>query len=302
VATGVSVLCARVKVEEKWLIQTLAGAGVPARPLPPTYAPLPIGLVPSGPLAAGVVSGDAAEISGSIIDRCTDRTVAAAILPFYRANGSTVIDGGLAATGNRLAIASALASAGIPRPATLLATSEDTGLAAVDALGYPATLMPLDPGEFEIPFCDREIAEAVLEHRAVLGASASAVSLIQAGACAVTRVNVLVIGGRAVTTADRAVVMLAEETASALGASILGVSIADTDNGLVVWDVTAVPMFRDEIATHGDVIAGTLVGLLELEAASTQAESNTVQLVLSSAVAGGATARREVSDDVFLSA
>ena len=129
-ATGVSVLCARVKVEEKWLIQALAKAGVPARPLPPTGAPLPIGPVPSGPLAAGAVSGVAAEhlseTTGVIVDRCADRTVAAAVIPALRAMGRRVIDAGLAATGNRLEIASALAAAGVPRPATLLATSEDS--------------------------------------------------------------------------------------------------------------------------------------------------------------------------------
>jgi [lysine-biosynthesis-protein LysW]--L-2-aminoadipate ligase len=245
------------------------------------------------------VSGDAADV---IIDRCSDRTVAAAILPLHRATGCTVIGGGLAATGNRLEIATALANAGIPRPATLLATSEEAGLAAVDALGYPSTLMPLDPGKSGIPLCDREIAEAVLEHREVLGASAHAVSLIQAGSCGQDRTTVLVIGGRAVTSAEPTTLALAEATAAALGASFLGVSIATTKHGLVVWDVTAVPAFRDEIATHGDAIGEALVRLLDLGSDSPQVESNAVQLVVSSPIARSASARREVTDDVVLSA
>ena len=306
-AIGVSVLCARVKVEEKWLIQALAAAGVPARPLPPTGAPLPIGPgpVPSGPLAADAVSGVAAELfeaTGVIVDRCTDRTVAAAVIPALRAMGQRVIDAGLAATGDRLAIASALVSAGIPRPATLLATSEDAGLAAVAQLGFPATLLPLDPGEPEIPFCDRDIAEAVLEHRAVLGSGASTVSLVQGGACAGSRVDVLVVDGRAITAADAESATLAEMAAGALGASVIGVSLARTERGLVVWDVSAVPAFREQITVHGPAIAAALLNLIATDCESPKNADDAVQLLLMGELAGGVSARREVANDVVLSA
>ena len=81
VSTVVSVLCARVRMEEKWLIESLAQAGVPARQLPPSASPLPVGPVPAEPLATQVVGGDAAEVSRVIIDRCADRIVAGAIVP-----------------------------------------------------------------------------------------------------------------------------------------------------------------------------------------------------------------------------
>jgi len=305
-ANGVSVLCARVKVEEKWMIQTLAAAGVPARPLPPTSAPLPIGPVPSGPLAAGAVSGVSAEkhsvANGVIVDRCADRTVAAAVIPALRAMGRRVIDAGLAATGNRLEIASALAAAGVPLPAMLLATSEEAGLVAVAELGFPATLLPLDPGEPEIPFCDRDIAEAVLEHRAVLGSGPSTVALVQAGACAGSRVNVLVISGRAINAPNAECANLAESAAAVLDASVIGVSLARTERGLVVWDVIPVPAFRDEIAAHGPVIAEALLNLIGLIGDSAQNADVAVQLLLMGELPGVVTARREVANDVVLSA
>jgi [lysine-biosynthesis-protein LysW]--L-2-aminoadipate ligase len=302
VATVVSVLCARVKVEEKWLIETLAAAGVPARPLPPTSTPLPIGPVPSGPLATTL--GGGVEVPAVVVDRCLDRIVAGAIVPMLRAMGTIVIDGGLAATGNRLAVASALAAAGIPRPATLLATSEDAGMAAVKELGYPATLLPLDSGTPEIPLVDRDIAEAVLEHREVLGASMNAVSLIQAGTRSMSsQTDVLVIGGHAVCPSDPATAELAESAAAVLGASILGVTVSATAAGPVVWDVRAVPEFRGLLASNAFTISKALLGLIQtcLDRADMQS-SGPVQIPFTSGFTEGMPIRREVTNDVVLSA
>jgi hypothetical protein len=163
--------------------------------------------------------------------------------------------------------------------------------------------MPLDPGETEIPFSDREIAEAVLEHRAVLGTSANTVSLIQEGACAGLRTDVLVIGGLAIASPDVPYLELAEAAAAVLGASILGVSIVSTQLGPVVWDVNAVPAFRDELESNGQAIGEALLDLLGQEGGSRQAAANgAVQLLLTGVPAGSAAVRREVTGDVVLSA
>jgi [lysine-biosynthesis-protein LysW]--L-2-aminoadipate ligase len=312
VATAVDVLCARVRVEEKWLIEALAEAGVPARPLPPTNTPLPIGPVPFGPLVTTVAGGGAAELSGVIVDRCIDRIVAGAVIPSLRAMGAIVIDGGRAATGNRLAIATALAVAGIPRPATLLATSEEAGIAALQELGYPATLLPLDGGALEIPLIDRDIAEAVLEHREVLGSSMSAVSLIQAGArFASNQFEVLVLGGRAVAQSERhpdgvpsgIAAALAEATSRVLGAAILGVTVAMTADGPVVWDVRAVPEFRAMLATDGDAIATAFRNLIHACRGRVESRDNgIIQMPLESDFSRDVSLGREVADGVVLSA
>jgi glutathione synthase/RimK-type ligase-like ATP-grasp enzyme len=292
--SAIGVLCARVKVEEKWLIEMLAGAGIPARPFPPTAAPLPIGPVPTGPLATSVAGGVAAEVSGVAIDRLADRVVAGALLPTLRATGVRVFDAGHAATGNRLTVASILAAAGIPRPATMLACSEESGLAAVRELGCPVTLMPLDGGIDEIALADRDIAEAVLEHREVLGSSVAAVALVQAGVRAALPVTeVLVVGGRAIADgASLEALELARATATVLNASILGVTIAVTAGGPVVWDVQATPRFRDLLATEQDAIASAFVALIQ---GSSQPRTTGTLL-------WNAELRGEVTGDVVLSA
>ena len=104
--------------------------------------------------------------------RCSQR----AVRSVYRCSAR-----GIAATGDRLDVASALAAHGLPRPLTALCTSEDAGIEAVAAMGLPATLLPLDLKSTPIALLDRDAAEAVLEHRAVLGGVEGSLALIQAG-------------------------------------------------------------------------------------------------------------------------
>jgi glutathione synthase/RimK-type ligase-like ATP-grasp enzyme len=246
-----------MRVEEKQMIQALAEAGLPARLLPPADAPLPIGPVPTGPSGASALGGGSARV---IIDRCQNRTVAASVLPLRRALGVKTIDAGLAATGTRAEVALALAAAGIPRPATILIASEDAGIAALEQTGYPATYLPLSYGSTEIALMDRDTAEAVFEHRGMLGGSSAAIGIVQAGvAFARGRVSICVVNGRAVSLHNPSgevrypsrFIGIAEAVAQVLGASIVGVELVETLNGPVVWDINPTPEFRDGI-TLGD--------------------------------------------------
>ena len=252
-ATGV--LCARVRVEEKQIIAALGEAGVIAMPVPPASTPLPPGPASREIAALGgfqdATTGETIrrELT-SIIDRCQNRAVAAATLPLIRAQGIRTLDAGLAASGNRLQIATALAGGGIPRPECLIAFSEPSGLAAADHLGFPSTLLSLTPGGASIHLHDRDTADAVIEHRVVLGGDREAIFLLQAGAPAQhQRAIVHVVGGRAIATdgADLGVegLSLAEACAQVLEASLVAITIATGVAGLMVWDVQPVGDFRD---------------------------------------------------------
>jgi hypothetical protein len=255
-------------MEEKLLIEALAAAGVAASPLPPFPTPLPVGPVPSQPFAVTVANGVAE--SNLVIDRLADRAVAGAIVPVMRGMGASVLDAGIAASANRFQIATALAAAGLPRPHTLLVTSEDAGLIAVKELGWPATMLPLDPGAGEIVFLDRDIAEAVLEHREVLGGSVRALALIQGGAGAGGRIDLVVVNGRAAGFAEHGersvplacAIELAEATAQSLGAALLGVTIANGTDGAVVWDVQPVPAFKSMTAIGERSVVAAMAALV----------------------------------------
>ena len=186
--------------------------------------------------------------------------MAAATLPILRAAGVATIDAGIAATGSRIDVASALSAAGIARPATLVGFSEETSMAAATRLGYPAVLLGMQPGSSTTVLHDADTADAVIEHRVVLGSDGEAIVLIQAGApargtalhrpCgrwAGHRLQWPVPGIRTIS--------LAEAAANALSASLVAVEIAMTDEGLVVWDVHPVADFRQAVQI-GDLIHG----------------------------------------------
>lgn len=265
--TAIGVFCARVRVEEKQIIEAIGAAGFVAVPVPPASTPLPPGPAASdgsllGDLLGGATNGTHDSIV-AVVDRATNRSVAAATLPILRAAGMTVIDAGLAATGSRLDVAAALAAAGIARPTSLVGFSEETSIAAADRLGYPSMLLGLQTGSSSTVLHDADTADAVIEHRVVLGNESEAVVLLQAGAPAADQRSIVhVVGGRAVAFEDAApgirTIALAEAAASALRASLVAVEVAMTGEGLVVWDVHPAADFR-RAQVLGDLTIGEAI-------------------------------------------
>lgn len=249
--TAIGVLCTRVRVEEKGIIAASAAAGVPAIPFPPSDLVLVPGPEPSSStMPSGSVAGPDGAALQVVIDRCPNRVLAAAVLPLWRAMGVAMLDAGLAASGTRAAVAAALSTAGLPRPETRLVCGEEAALAAAGQLGYPATLLPMTPGDTPVMLWDHDTAEAVMEHRATLGAVHDSVVLLQAGAPSDSdRTTVLVLDGRAIAVAASsrlgvAASNMAEAASLALGASLVGVEIASGAAGPVIWDIHPVPGFR----------------------------------------------------------
>ena len=310
---AIGVLCARVRVEEKQLLAALVEAGLPATALAPASLALPLDPTPPPVYLSPAPVGDQASRLPVVLDRCADRTVAAAVLPLWRSLGVTTLDAGLAATGNRAAVAAALTVAGVPRPAVHLVCSEEAALAALDQVGYPATLLPLAPDAGPVPLLDRDAAEAVLEHRAVLGGASAAVSLVQAGAPeANERVTVMVVGGRSVAVerheagpvcCDR-LSAIAEAAATAIGAAVAGVEIAILPEGAVVWDILPVPDFRAAAPTGRQSVAEAIavLALGRYTAGTEVGRLIRVALSTSDGVAPAPSRRQGVSDGVALTA
>ncbi|HEX2281647.1 MAG TPA: hypothetical protein VHG52_07785, partial [Thermomicrobiales bacterium] len=159
----VGVLCARGRVEENALMAALAEAGIVSALFPPADEPLPVGPMSPSP------TGRPFPVPQIVVDRHPTRQIARAVLATCAALDVPVLCAGIAATGDRLDVASTLVAHGLPRPLTALCTSEDAGIEAVAAMGLPATLLPLELKSAPIALLDRDAAEAVLEHRAVLG-------------------------------------------------------------------------------------------------------------------------------------
>lgn len=239
----VGVLCGRMRVEEKLLVAALADAGIAAEPVVPAGLPLPPARSPL-PMAPAIAGGPRTDL---LIDRFPERAAGAALIAASRAIGAATIDAGIAAVSDRLAVAMALSAAGIARPNTHFAWSAEAALAAVSVLGCPATLLPLAFRSEPAPLLDIDAAEAIIEHRAVLGHGVESLALIQTGVAADQTSQIIVVDGEAVAAegpVDSAARNLATLTAHALGARLIGVEIVTTASGPIVWDVQPRPEFR----------------------------------------------------------
>lgn len=265
------VLCARARVEEKQIIAALGGRGLVAMPVPPAACPLPPGPASgSVSMLGGFLDATTGETIqqplAAIVDRTANRAVPMAILPLLRMQGIRTVDAGLAATGTRLQVASALAEAGVPRPACLAGFSEATGLVATNQLGYPSTLLGMTAGEATTTLHDADTADAVIEHRVVLGQDAEAIILIQAGAPRTEDLTTVhVVGGRAIAWDGTACrddgIALAERTALVVGASLVAVQVARAGGQHVVWDVLPVAEFRHATTLGDRSVAGAIADL-----------------------------------------
>ena len=150
-------LAERMRVEERLLMAAFAAEGRGARILTP------------------------AEISLIVGERSMDGQMVIVRLPAGREGstlalllddaGATVINGPdlTARLEDRARLLHWLSDTGFATLPATVAFSEEAVLAAADAIGYPVVLSPLDAGQQSVIVHDRETAEAVVEHRAVLG-------------------------------------------------------------------------------------------------------------------------------------
>lgn len=271
---NIAVLCTRVRVEEKQLLTAFARAKMPAANVSPEPEPFPM---PRGSLASPAVSTISSHLgisasAGVVVDRMQNRTIGSALIRNYRARGVVVIDSGIAATGTRLEVMHALAGAGLPLPPAMLALSELAGLEAIEQLGYPATVFPMQIGLSGIVLQDREIAEAILEHRDTLGGSAESVLIVQDGIHDEDDlIKAIVVDGAVIAYEGTChhpkgfsgCEQLAIAAARALDASFVGVTLAHTAEGLVVWDVRPTPDFRQSIPTGSISVADAVSALVQ---------------------------------------
>lgn len=178
----------------------------------------------------------------------------------------------------------ALVAAGLPSPRTMVALDPESALRAVDELGYPAVLKPPAGswGRLLSRANDRDAAEAVIEHKSVLGSAEHSVFYLQEHIPKPGRdIRVIVVGGRAVagmyrssdhwiTNAARGgrgtncpidgeAGRLAVRAAAAVGGGAVAVDLLEGPGCLLVNEVNATMEFRTCTEASGADIAGALV-------------------------------------------
>ena len=186
--------------------------------------------------------------------------------------------------GDKLATTAALEAASVPQPAYRLALSEEGALAAVEELGYPAVLKPVTGswGRLLAKVNDREAAEAVIEHKAHLGAHHQIFYVQQYVEKRGFDVRAFVVGGEPIGAIRRESSHWITNTArggraalqpveadleailrrvhGAIGGDFLAVDLFGTESGWLVNEVNDGAEFRNSIAPTGVDIPAAVIG------------------------------------------
>lgn len=270
----VGLVCSRVRVEEKMLLDAFSRR--------PEVAVLRIDddLI-QAPLAGPADgSGPAAELRscdvvllrglGHYRQLALARLVGAWGVPVV--NPAEVID----TCGDKLRTTLALAGAGVPTPRARLAFTVEAALTAIEQLGYPCVVKPTvgSWGRLVARLNDRDAAEALLEHKVLLGGALHKVLYLQEfiekpgrdlRAFVFEGRTVAVIGRRSdhwITNTARGArvegVEISDELASicaraaaAVGGGALAVDLLEIADGLLVNEVNSTMEFRNSVAPTG---------------------------------------------------
>ena len=189
--------------------------------------------------------------------------------------------------GDKILTAASLRDHGVPQPEVRIAFTPESALAAVEELGYPAVLKPAvgSWGRLLSRVNDRDAAETVLEHKAILGSYHHSIFFVQqyvekrgrdirafvvGDECvaAIYRTSDHWItntarGGRASNcpvTPDLAGVFL--RAAQAMGGGVLAVDLFETGGGFLVNEVNYTMEFRNSIDVTGVNIPERIVSYL----------------------------------------
>jgi [lysine-biosynthesis-protein LysW]--L-2-aminoadipate ligase len=270
----VAVLMSRVRVEEKLLLAALDARGI-------AYELIDDRQVIFDLHENGFRRFDV------IIERCINHSRALYALRILNDWGVPTVNSYPAALtcGNKLETTSALIRAGVPSPRTRVAFTPQSALEAIEEMGYPVVLKPAvgSWGRLLAKVNDREAAEALLEHKQVLGSYHHSIFYIQEYIPKPERdIRAFVIGDETVGAIYRCSPHWITNTARgghatncpvtpelndicvraahAVGGGVFGVDLLeDPERGLLVNEVNYTIEFRNSIDTTGVDLPGRVV-------------------------------------------
>jgi len=270
----IGVLCSRVRLEEKVLLEALRSQGIDHERLDPRQ------MVLDG-RANGISQYDA------VLVRCISHSTAFYVTRWLEELRIPAVSShqAVAACGDKMLTSTLLREAGLPTPRTVLAFSPQSALEAIEELGYPVVFKPLvgSWGRLLARVNDRDAAEAILEHKATLGGYLHGVFYIQQYVDKPGRdIRALVVGDEIVYAIYRRsdhwitntarggdaelcplsaeLVDLSLSAARAMGGGILAVDLMeDADGHLLVTEVNHTPEFRGGLKVSDADIGGQMV-------------------------------------------
>ncbi len=222
-----------------------------------------------------------------ILERCINHSRALYALKILNDWGIPSVNTAYVADvcGNKLVTSSALVRAGVPTTRIKVAFTPESAIRAIEEIGYPIVLKPAvgSWGRLLSKINDREAAEAVLEHKEVLGSYHHSIFYIQEYIRKPGRdIRAFVVGDETIAAIYRAsehwitntarggqatgcpvtpeLNKICVAAARAVGGGIVGVDLfEDQDRGLLVNEVNYTIEFRNSIATTGVDIPNRII-------------------------------------------
>ncbi len=187
--------------------------------------------------------------------------------------------------GNKILTTAALMEAGVPTPRTTIAFTPASALDAIEKMGYPVVLKPAvgSWGRLLSKINDRDAAEAVLEHKKILGTYHHSIFYIQEYVHKPQRdIRAFVVGDETIAAIYRSsshwitntarggkasycpitpeLNDICVQAAKAVGGGVVAIDVfEDPERGLLVNEVNYTMEFRNSIEPTGVDIPGKIV-------------------------------------------
>lgn len=213
-----------------------------------------------------------------VVERCINHSRALHGLRLFEAAGIKCVNSYNVATvcGDKLLTSVALSEHKVPQPEIRVAFTEESAMKAIEEMGYPVVLKPAvgSWGRLLSKINDRDAAEAILEHKTVLGSYHHSIFYIQKYVEKSGRdIRSFVVGDKCIAaiyrtsphwitnTARGGVATNCEVTeelndisvraAKAVGGGIVAIDVFETEQGLMVNEVNYTMEYKNSITTTG---------------------------------------------------
>lgn len=260
----IGVLCSLIRPEEKMIFEAFRARGVP------------FDRIDDRELILDLHQSDSPY--RVILERCINHSRAHHTLKYYNDRNVRAVNSYHTANicGDKLLTSMALSKAGVPIPRNLIAYTEESALAAIEQMGYPVVLKPAvgSWGRLLAKVNDRDAAEAILEHKKVLGSYHHSTYYIQEYIDTGGQdIRAFVIGGKLVAAINRKadhwitntarggraskyelnhdLANMCEAAARAVEGDVVAIDVFERPEGYLINEVNYTMEFRNSIETTG---------------------------------------------------
>jgi [lysine-biosynthesis-protein LysW]--L-2-aminoadipate ligase len=278
----VGVLCSRIRVEEKLLFQAMRDRGIEFDKIDDREVVFNLNNV--------LLPVHRYDI---VLERSINHSRALYALQIFNDWGIKTINSADVARicGDKFLTTQALVKDKVPTPRTSLAFTPESALEAIEQLGYPVVLKPCvgSWGRLVAKINDRQAAEAILEHKQILGSYHHSIYYIQEYINKPGRdIRSFVVGDETIAAIYRTsehwitntaqggkasncpvtpeIDAISRAAAQAVGGGLLAVDLLESPDGLLVCEVNYTMEFRNSIDTTGVDIPAKMIDYLIREA------------------------------------